>query len=113
MPIFINHQPRDDVEFAGILPPDRYLSLASSILPAIFSILQHDKHTAHKRVDTHVACTQFGRIIDRAAEKNERFVIEQRGRLSSSIKLGTTSRAANGFGFMWETRLPAANGMQR
>jgi len=45
MPIFISHQPRAAVDSAGMLPPDRYLSLAGSILPALFSILQRDKHT--------------------------------------------------------------------
>jgi hypothetical protein len=45
MPIFIADQPRAAVDFAGILPPVRYLSLAGFILPALFSILQRDKHT--------------------------------------------------------------------
>src|SRR5215831_139176 len=66
----------------------------------------------HKRVDTHAAHTQFGRIMDQAAEKNERFVIERRGRRSSSIKLGKTARAANGSGFTWRTKLPAATGVR-
>jgi len=32
-----------------------------------------------RRIDAHVARTQFGQIIDRAVEKNERFVVERRG----------------------------------
>jgi hypothetical protein len=63
-----------------------------------------------KRVDTHVARIQFSRIMDRAVEKNERFVIERRGRPSPSIKSGKTSRDANGSGFTWMTKLPAATG---
>jgi len=33
----------------------------------------------NRRVDAHVARTQFGQIMDRAVENNERFVIERRG----------------------------------
>jgi hypothetical protein len=32
-----------------------------------------------RRIDAYVARTQFGQIMDRAVEKNERFVIERRG----------------------------------
>ena len=32
-----------------------------------------------RRIDAHVARTQFGQIMDRAVEKNERFVVERRG----------------------------------
>jgi len=33
----------------------------------------------NRRVDAHLARTQFGQIIDRAVENNERFVVERRG----------------------------------
>jgi len=32
-----------------------------------------------RRVDAHVARTQFGQIMDRAIEKNERFIVDRRG----------------------------------
>jgi prevent-host-death family protein len=32
-----------------------------------------------RRVDAHLARTQFGQIMDRAMENNERFVVERRG----------------------------------
>jgi prevent-host-death family protein len=32
-----------------------------------------------RRIDAQVARTQFGQIMDRAVEKNERFVVERRG----------------------------------
>jgi prevent-host-death family protein len=32
-----------------------------------------------RRVDAHVARTQFGQIMNRAVENNERFVIDRRG----------------------------------
>jgi prevent-host-death family protein len=32
-----------------------------------------------RRVDAHLARTQFGQIMDRAVENNERFVVERRG----------------------------------
>jgi prevent-host-death family protein len=32
-----------------------------------------------RRIDAHVARTQFGQIMDRAVEKTERFVVERRG----------------------------------
>ncbi len=32
-----------------------------------------------RRIDAHVARTQFGQIMDRAVEHNERFVVERRG----------------------------------
>ena len=32
-----------------------------------------------RRIDAHVARTQFGQIMDRAEEKNERFVVERWG----------------------------------
>lgn len=32
-----------------------------------------------RRIDAHVARTQFGQIMDRAVENNERFVVERRG----------------------------------
>jgi prevent-host-death family protein len=32
-----------------------------------------------RRVDAHVARTQFGQIMDRAINKGERFVVERRG----------------------------------
>jgi prevent-host-death family protein len=33
----------------------------------------------NRRVDAHIARTQFGQIMDRAVENNERFVVERRG----------------------------------
>jgi prevent-host-death family protein len=33
----------------------------------------------NRRVDAHLARTQFGQIMDRAVESNERFVVERRG----------------------------------
>src|SRR6266567_6416342 len=33
----------------------------------------------NRRVDAHLARTQFGQIMDRAVENNERFVVERRG----------------------------------
>ena len=35
--------------------------------------------TMNRRVDAHLARTQFGQIMDRAVENNERFVVERRG----------------------------------
>jgi prevent-host-death family protein len=32
-----------------------------------------------RRVDAHIARTQFGQIMDRAVENNERFVVDRRG----------------------------------
>jgi prevent-host-death family protein len=32
-----------------------------------------------RRIDAHIARTQFGQIMDRAVERNERFVVERRG----------------------------------
>lgn len=32
-----------------------------------------------RRVDAHVARTQFGQIMNRAVENNERFVVDRRG----------------------------------
>lgn len=32
-----------------------------------------------RRIDAHLARTQFGQIMDRAVEHNERFVVERRG----------------------------------
>ena len=32
-----------------------------------------------RRIDAHVARTQFGQIMDRAVQNNERFVVERRG----------------------------------
>ena len=36
-------------------------------------------HAMNRRVDAHLARTQFGQIMDRAVENNERFVVERRG----------------------------------
>ena len=33
----------------------------------------------NRRIDAHVARTQFGQIMDRVVEHNERFVVERRG----------------------------------
>jgi len=33
----------------------------------------------NRRVDAHIARTQFGQIIDRAVKHNERFVVDRRG----------------------------------
>jgi prevent-host-death family protein len=33
----------------------------------------------NRRIDAHLARTQFGQIMDRAVENNERFVVERRG----------------------------------
>jgi prevent-host-death family protein len=41
-------------------------------------INERDK-TMNRRVDAHLARTQFGQIMDRAVENNERFVVERRG----------------------------------
>ena len=38
-----------------------------------------DTPMANRRVDAHLARTQFGQIMDRAVENNERFVVERRG----------------------------------
>src|SRR5271167_4075888 len=35
--------------------------------------------TMERRIDAHRARTQFGQIMDRAVEHNERFVVERRG----------------------------------
>jgi prevent-host-death family protein len=32
-----------------------------------------------RRIDAHIARTQFGQIMDRAVQNNERFVVERRG----------------------------------
>jgi prevent-host-death family protein len=40
--------------------------------------MNKDKHM-DRRIDAHVARTQFGQIMDRAVENNERFVVERRG----------------------------------
>src|SRR5271156_3243610 len=32
-----------------------------------------------RRIDAHIARTQFGQIMDRAVEHNERFIVERRG----------------------------------
>jgi prevent-host-death family protein len=32
-----------------------------------------------RRIDAHVARTQFGQVIDRAVENNERFIVDRRG----------------------------------
>ena len=37
------------------------------------------KHSMNRRVDAHIARTQFGQIMDRAVEHNERFVVDRRG----------------------------------
>jgi prevent-host-death family protein len=33
----------------------------------------------HRRIDAHIARTQFGQIMDRAVEHNERFIVDRRG----------------------------------
>lgn len=33
----------------------------------------------NRRVDAHIARTQFGQIMDRAVEKHERFIVDRRG----------------------------------
>jgi prevent-host-death family protein len=33
-----------------------------------------------RRIDAHTARTQFGQVMDRAVEKNERFIVDRRGR---------------------------------
>lgn len=33
----------------------------------------------NRRIDAHIARTQFGQIMDRAVEHNERFVVDRRG----------------------------------
>jgi prevent-host-death family protein len=33
----------------------------------------------NRRIDAHLARTQFGQIMDRAVKNNERFVVERRG----------------------------------
>jgi prevent-host-death family protein len=43
------------------------------------SIDQLIKECMNRRVDAHLARTQFGQIMDRAVENNERFVVERRG----------------------------------
>lgn len=37
------------------------------------------EYPLNRRVDAHLARTQFGQIMDRAVENNERFVVERRG----------------------------------
>jgi prevent-host-death family protein len=32
-----------------------------------------------RRIDAHMARTQFGQVIDRAVENNERFIVDRRG----------------------------------
>jgi prevent-host-death family protein len=32
-----------------------------------------------RRIDAHIARTQFGQVMDRAVESNERFVVDRRG----------------------------------
>jgi len=41
--------------------------------------LIHCEQPMNRRVDAHLARTQFGQIMDRAVENNERFVVERRG----------------------------------
>jgi prevent-host-death family protein len=41
--------------------------------------LMYEEHAMEHRVDAHIARTQFGQIMDRAVEHNERFVVERRG----------------------------------
>jgi prevent-host-death family protein len=36
-------------------------------------------NSLNRRVDAHLARTQFGQIMDRAVDNNERFVVERRG----------------------------------
>jgi prevent-host-death family protein len=37
------------------------------------------REAMNRRVDAHLARTQFGQLMDRAVENNERFVVERRG----------------------------------
>src|SRR5216684_8842120 len=39
----------------------------------------HKDKQMDRRIDAHMARTQFGEIMDRAVEHNERFVVERRG----------------------------------
>src|SRR5713101_4158741 len=39
----------------------------------------HRRSSMERRIDAHVARTQFGQIMDRAVENNERFIVERRG----------------------------------
>jgi prevent-host-death family protein len=32
-----------------------------------------------RRIDAHIARTQFGQVMDRAVERNERFIVDRRG----------------------------------
>lgn len=33
----------------------------------------------NRRIDAHIARTQFGQVIDRAVQSNERFIVDRRG----------------------------------
>lgn len=33
----------------------------------------------NRRIDAHMARTQFGQVIDRAVQRNERFIVDRRG----------------------------------
>ena len=39
----------------------------------------HEDKQIDRWIDAHVALTQFGQIMDRVVEHNERFVVERRG----------------------------------
>ena len=39
----------------------------------------------NRRVDAHIARTQFGQLMDRAVRKKERFVVDRRGEPSSAV----------------------------
>ena len=39
----------------------------------------------NRRIDAHIARTQFGQLMDRAVRKNERFVVDRRGEPSVVI----------------------------
>jgi prevent-host-death family protein len=37
------------------------------------------KATMDRRIDAHIARTQFGQIMDRATRNNDRFIVDRRG----------------------------------
>jgi prevent-host-death family protein len=45
----------------------------------IDQLIDHRSSSMDRRVDAHLARTQFGQIIDRATKNNERFIVDRRG----------------------------------
>jgi prevent-host-death family protein len=39
----------------------------------------HENNPRDRRIDAHLARTQFGQILDRATQNNDRFIVDRRG----------------------------------